>query len=164
LRRMRIRANRPARSIPQTCLKPRNSKVSGLPSLCRNRVTAANRPKSMHRDFSSASSSPNSANRCRTLCWNWFASCRYWKLTKSSAKRTRYASPRQCRLIFFSNHRSSKNEIEVTQHGRYRSALRSPFFCVDEAFLSVLIDRGYARRTARNGCATGLFRKRLEMV
>src|SRR5438477_7347228 len=50
-----ISAKRPSRSVPQTCLKPRNSKVSGLPSTRAHR-SAANRPKSSSRVFSSASS------------------------------------------------------------------------------------------------------------
>src|SRR4030088_54760 len=53
---MRIKAKRPARSFPQTCSKPRNSNVSGLCPRLR-RSTAAKRPKSNSRVFSSANSS-----------------------------------------------------------------------------------------------------------
>ena len=52
-----------------------------------------------------------------------------WKLpTKSSAKRTRYASPWHCGLNFFSNHRSSvKCKYRFCSTGEIRTALRSSF-------------------------------------
>jgi hypothetical protein len=98
---MRIRAKRPARSAPQTCLRPRNSNVSGL-CPCLNRSTAARHPKSNNRVLSSASSRLNCAKRSRNWRGKFCASPQNWKLpTKSSAKRTKYALPWHCALNFF---------------------------------------------------------------
>ena len=102
----RIRAKRPLRSTPQTCLKPRNSKVSGLcPCLPRWRRRSVQRAasESFLGQFQIEPREPLPHWR-----WKFSASSGTESIaTKSSAKRTRYASPRHCGLNFFSNHRSS---------------------------------------------------------
>src|SRR5258707_14476212 len=89
----RTKANLPPRSVPQTCLNPRKSNVSGFsPVFARSARTK--RPKRITRVFSSANSNPNFPNRSVRFLWNFSESRRYWKFTtKSSANLVRYASP-----------------------------------------------------------------------
>jgi hypothetical protein len=56
-------AKRPFRVLPQMCVKPRKSNVSGFRNPLRSRFEAAKRPNSISRVFSGCSSSPTSAKR-----------------------------------------------------------------------------------------------------
>ena len=57
--------NLPRRDLPQMKVKPRKSKVSGLPSPRWARLAAAKRPNSIRRVLSGCSDSANSCNRSR---------------------------------------------------------------------------------------------------
>src|SRR5207245_2188130 len=88
----RTKANLPPRSVPQTCLNPRKSNVSGFSPVFA-RPARTKRPKRITRVFSSANSKPNFPNRSVRFLWNASASRRYWKFTtNSSANLVRYAS------------------------------------------------------------------------
>jgi hypothetical protein len=82
---IRMRAKRPFLSTPQTCLKPRNSKVSGL-SPCLPSIAAAKRPKSSSRVLSSASSRLNFAKRSRNWRWNF---CKFQNDGQKTLKESR---------------------------------------------------------------------------
>jgi hypothetical protein len=104
---IRFTQNRPFPVVAQMCVKPRKSNVSGLPLPRRAWFEAANRPNSISRVLSGCSSSPNFANRSRSPARNLSASSRYSNPTmKSSAQRTMITSPRACRFLHQSAHRS----------------------------------------------------------
>jgi len=66
--------NRPFLVFEQQCLKPRKSNVSGLPRPRLARLRAANRPNSISRVLSDASSRLNFASLSRRSARNWRAS------------------------------------------------------------------------------------------
>ena len=59
----RMTLNRPCLSVPQQCVNPRKSNVSGLLFPRRLRLVAANRPNSISRVFVAFRASPNLASR-----------------------------------------------------------------------------------------------------
>src|SRR6266566_3451144 len=86
--------NLPCRVLPQMKVKPRKSKLSGLPSPRRFRRSAAKRPNSISRVFSGCSVSANFPNRSRISSRKRRASLSCSKpMMKSSAYRTMIMSP-----------------------------------------------------------------------
>src|SRR5262245_3309590 len=84
----------PLRVCPQMNTKPRNLKVSGLPSPRRARLAAAKRPNSIRRVLSGCNDSENSSNRVRIASQKRRASASCSKpTTTSSAYLTMIISP-----------------------------------------------------------------------
>ena len=87
-------AKDPRRDLPQMKVKPKNAKVSGLPSPRRLRSTAAKRPNSIRRVCPGRSDSANSPSLSRIASRKRCASpSRSKPTTRSSAERTTIMSP-----------------------------------------------------------------------
>src|SRR5215471_19210725 len=85
--------NWPVWVLPQIKVKPKKLKVSGLPSPCRLRRSAAKRPNSINRVFSGCSVSANFLSRSRISSRKRRASISCWKPMMSRVAERNLTSP-----------------------------------------------------------------------
>ena len=108
---IRTRANLPPWSIPQICLKPRKSNVSGLSPVFA-RSTRTNLPKRISRVFSSANSSPNFSNRSVNFFLNSSASLPI-ENSQRNHRQTLSGTPPLCTLLDLLFEPEIKNVVQI---------------------------------------------------